>query len=245
MPTRPHSAALCRSGRRWVWICCDVSTRIFLFLIIFEVCERLFVFKSYVGRFSWTAVLHQLVSAGAFVNWPDINGIVPLHLSNDASTALLLVLHGARPDRTDCSGKSCLDLLEPRLMAHGSLDGNGEGGLRAARAKLVTGFRKNAEFYQRRLATALVGDGISDDAPEWMADGKSEFCSLCRDAFSVLVRRHHCRNCGLLVCKQCSLHTGVTPRGASLRICDSCFNILSLAHAKVLTLSNDVIRPPE
>ena len=40
-------------------------------------------------------------------------------------------------------------------------------------------------------------------APErWQHD--LEACSLCSHTFGVLNRKHHCRNCGELICGQCS-----------------------------------------
>ena len=38
---------------------------------------------------------------------------------------------------------------------------------------------------------------------EWVPDGGSALCMSCSEAFSVLRRKHHCRFCGLLVCKKC------------------------------------------
>ncbi len=62
----------------------------------------------------------------------------PLHLANDVGTALLLGLHGARADRADSSGRTCLAVTHThthtRTHTHTaalvSLGGDGMGGLR-------------------------------------------------------------------------------------------------------------------
>jgi hypothetical protein len=40
--------------------------------------------------------------------------------------------------------------------------------------------------------------------PSWIDDDAQGHCSLCNAPFSFLNRRHHCRRCGRLVCKQCA-----------------------------------------
>jgi hypothetical protein len=39
---------------------------------------------------------------------------------------------------------------------------------------------------------------------KWQRKTDSRKCVRCESDFSMLVRRHHCRACGLLVCKKCS-----------------------------------------
>lgn len=42
------------------------------------------------------------------------------------------------------------------------------------------------------------------DKTFWQPDTSSRICSCCSTTFSSIVRRHHCRMCGGLVCDQCS-----------------------------------------
>jgi hypothetical protein len=38
----------------------------------------------------------------------------------------------------------------------------------------------------------------------WMLDEETNTCCVCNNKFGVLARRHHCRNCGMVVCSKCS-----------------------------------------
>ncbi|CAH0579321.1 unnamed protein product [Chrysodeixis includens] len=67
----------------------------------------------------------------------------------------------------------------------------------------------------------------ADTAPEW-ANG--EVCHRCRVAFSLMVRRHHCRACGQVFCQQCSSKTSTLPKFGiekEVRVCDACFDKVS------------------
>jgi hypothetical protein len=41
------------------------------------------------------------------------------------------------------------------------------------------------------------------ETPLWWPDQASDVCLLCDKPFGILTRRHHCRNCGKLVCADC------------------------------------------
>uniref|UniRef100_A0A914XC75 Uncharacterized protein n=1 Tax=Plectus sambesii TaxID=2011161 RepID=A0A914XC75_9BILA len=62
-----------------------------------------------------------------------------------------------------------------------------------------------------------------DHAPVWIPDNEKEQCMLCPKNFTLLVRRHHCRKCGILVCQSCSSRRlTLTSSKDSVRVCDSC-----------------------
>lgn len=64
---------------------------------------------------------------------------------------------------------------------------------------------------------------VADQAPEW-ADG--DCCHRCRVTFSVVQRRHHCRNCGQIFCAKCSSKNSAIPKFGiekEVRVCEACF----------------------
>eukprot|EP01126_Amoeba_proteus_P060637 TRINITY_DN8046_c0_g3_i1.p1 TRINITY_DN8046_c0_g3~~TRINITY_DN8046_c0_g3_i1.p1 ORF type:complete len:142 (-),score=27.40 TRINITY_DN8046_c0_g3_i1:59-484(-) len=63
-------------------------------------------------------------------------------------------------------------------------------------------------------------------APLWMPDDVTKVCLLCKVRFTTFNRRHHCRQCGRVVCRKCSSHEKYLPgKGKKVRVCTGCFNI--------------------
>ncbi|RNF07924.1 putative zinc finger protein [Trypanosoma rangeli] len=63
----------------------------------------------------------------------------------------------------------------------------------------------------------------------WQRDSEAPSCHRCAVTFSLSTRRHHCRNCGYVFCRNCSNFSCTIPtRGAhlSVRVCIDCFHIL-------------------
>lgn len=66
-------------------------------------------------------------------------------------------------------------------------------------------------------------------AKTWVPDEASCICMHCSVRFSVTQRRHHCRNCGFLVCGRCSSDRAVIGHihpTKHLRICFRCHSSL-------------------
>jgi len=40
--------------------------------------------------------------------------------------------------------------------------------------------------------------------PVWVPDNQTKICMLCASTFTVVKRRHHCRNCGKIFCANCT-----------------------------------------
>lgn len=69
----------------------------------------------------------------------------------------------------------------------------------------------------------------ADTAPEWM-DGN--VCHHCRTQFALLVRKHHCRNCGQVFCGNCTQKSATLPKfGIEKEV--KTYNLLCL-HTKVV-----------
>eukprot|EP00824_Muranothrix_gubernata_P000565 TRINITY_DN10685_c0_g1_i3.p1 TRINITY_DN10685_c0_g1~~TRINITY_DN10685_c0_g1_i3.p1 ORF type:complete len:477 (-),score=83.46 TRINITY_DN10685_c0_g1_i3:60-1490(-) len=92
-----------------------------------------------------------------------------------------------------------------------------------------------------RVVSALQGKGVRQVyaggnvtavtvAHNWVPDAESTTCMNCKEGFTVVRRRHHCRNCGGIFCGSCSskrfpiLKFGYTD---PVRVCDACYQILS------------------
>lgn len=64
--------------------------------------------------------------------------------------------------------------------------------------------------------------------PVWQPDSASAHCVLCREDFTMFRRRHHCRVCGVLCCKDCMAKRKVddTKSLVAVNCCDTCTNTL-------------------
>ncbi|KAK8938489.1 hypothetical protein KSP39_PZI011560 [Platanthera zijinensis] len=63
--------------------------------------------------------------------------------------------------------------------------------------------------------------------PKWLADSAATMCMLCNVRFHPIMRsRHHCRFCGGIFCKECSMGRCLLPSkfriGDPQRVCDVC-----------------------
>jgi len=51
------------------------------------------------------------------------------------------------------------------------------------------------------------GDPIElEYSDPWVDDKNVSMCQQCRDPFTAVNRKHHCRRCGAVVCQKCSPH---------------------------------------
>ncbi|CAF2480169.1 unnamed protein product [Rotaria sp. Silwood2] len=68
-------------------------------------------------------------------------------------------------------------------------------------------------------------------AAYWVPDDKADTCMHCHiSKFSTYNRKHHCRNCGYIVCEGCSKKRFLLPHldPKRVRVCDSCFLKLNM-----------------
>lgn len=78
-----------------------------------------------------------------------------------------------------------------------------------------------------------------DAAPVWTADGDRAECELCNSPFGIIKRRHHCRNCGKLVCGPCSKARIVMGKNKKKkRACRECASVLADGKKRLLFKSS-------
>lgn len=79
-------------------------------------------------------------------------------------------------------------------------------------------------------------------AVTWIPDRASAICMRCSNRFSATHRRHHCRNCGFVVCGSCSKHRSLLAHIHPTKLVRVC----GLCHASLPSLSSqEKMRPEE
>lgn len=71
--------------------------------------------------------------------------------------------------------------------------------------------------------------------PAWIPDESAPHCMSCQSVFTVVRRRHHCRNCGKVFCGRCSANTVPLPRYGHVkpvRVCNRCFMYVGILSFK-------------
>ncbi|XP_044260993.1 lateral signaling target protein 2 homolog [Tribolium madens] len=69
-------------------------------------------------------------------------------------------------------------------------------------------------------------NGSSERPPIWIPDVEAPKCMSCGMNFTVVKRRHHCRNCGKVFCARCSSNSVPLPKFGHhkpVRVCNKCF----------------------
>lgn len=124
-------------------------------------------------------MVRLLLQHGAPPNLADFKGNRPLHYATTENVARWLVAYGARLKMTNHAKQSGEDQWGSKLD------------------KYVMGTTLQAGDCQ--VLEAVAENNM------WFDDKLSNGCLLCGNTFTVWMRRHHCRSCGLLVCQPCSL----------------------------------------
>ncbi|XP_026480683.1 pleckstrin homology domain-containing family F member 2-like isoform X2 [Ctenocephalides felis] len=82
---------------------------------------------------------------------------------------------------------------------------------------------------------------VEQHAAVWVPDNEATVCMHCKKTqFTMIVRRHHCRKCGAVVCGPCSAKKFLLPGQSSkpLRVCMQCYDSLSKAKQQDYTKSD-------
>jgi ankyrin repeat protein len=171
----------------------------------------------------------------------DPSGDTPLHiavklLAEDSIKSLLD--HGAFPNIFNREGKrpiQCIPNIPVASMPTAiSLI---SGGARIQLNELPDHLQSNFDALQKyekecqETFVEVVSEGKARNF-KWIEDNSSKVCLACGAEFTMFVRRHHCRHCGILSCGACSSRAYRNPGSDSLRCCDSCYNMLKRMHQK-------------
>lgn len=74
--------------------------------------------------------------------------------------------------------------------------------------------------------TVPCSSNEEDRPPIWIPDVEAPKCMSCGANFTVVKRRHHCRNCGKVFCARCSSNSVPLPKFGHIkpvRVCNKCF----------------------
>jgi len=80
----------------------------------------------------------------------------------------------------------------------------------------ITQYKNNVETLE------LDVDSSVTSAPVWVPDDEVKACTVCTTKFTVINRRHHCRQCGQVVCANCSNNKRILKGQGKVRVCAEC-----------------------
>jgi hypothetical protein len=94
------------------------------------------------------------------------------------------------------------------------------------------------------LVAGITAPGLNQlSNRRWVSDSERTNCALCKEPFTKVKRRHHCRQCGDIFCDNCSKNTKVVAHPVAgipeknraknekvdkVRVCRTCFGLIQL-----------------
>lgn len=92
--------------------------------------------------------------------------------------------------------------------------------------EVVNDFLTIANSNTNGINQASSSENEFDRPPIWIPDVEAPKCMSCSANFTVVKRRHHCRNCGKVFCARCSSNSVPLPKYGHfkpVRVCNKCF----------------------
>ncbi|XP_070539752.1 lateral signaling target protein 2 homolog [Ptychodera flava] len=84
----------------------------------------------------------------------------------------------------------------------------------------------STEGDERRQSRRSRNSSGHEEPPPWVPDEECSNCTSCQALFTVIRRKHHCRNCGMIFCGRCSANSVPLPRYGVMkpvRVCTRCY----------------------
>ncbi|XP_034827404.1 rabankyrin-5 [Maniola hyperantus] len=163
----------------------------------------------------------------------NLKGRNPLHelcwCKKDNAATICEIFLEFMPDypinRTDLQGNT------PLLLAYMNGQGAMCRALVRAGACLAHENKDGISIFNYQVATKQLLHRLLDALPAEAPWAESDLCQECGTKFTLTMRKHHCRHCGRMLCKQCSnqdvpiLKFGMNK---PQRVCEICFNVLQV-----------------
>jgi ankyrin repeat protein len=154
------------------------------------------------------------INAGTTINTTSLHSVVKW---GNADAVRFMLDHGADPDIRTTKGELPIDFAkDPAIRA------------------ILEPVTKSATKAEKAASAADAKGGMKTDKPasrskyshdNWQPDNTTTECMHCSKKFTLIVRKHHCRNCGQIFCDQCTPHRMRLPdKGMKdpVRVCVVC-----------------------
>lgn len=147
-----------------------------------------------------------------------------------------------KPQQVFCSGSYTMVVTE-----EGNLYGFGYGSAgkwsttEESLPNLLTAFKSKNVLRMGCGPNEMLAIVTQRDTPDrrltgWIPDSEAKCCMACKEQFTTIKRRHHCRKCEGVFCGNCSRYrTPILSKGFAkpVRVCLNCFSILTTLISKI------------
>lgn len=190
-------------------------------------------------------VIRALLDSGAFPNWKaffnlNSTGLNGADLLIRNFTQRRAARAGTMGSSVDCSPgaeaavevsefvQECLPCLMELAKKGCRFSNDSLSSLRQSVADAITGAKHYWMYHSvadNEFLAAVDLELVSSSDEGWTNDSASRACLCCGDVFSLTMRRHHCRLCGILCCSACSSKSLPSiGEKKGVRVCDACYN---------------------
>jgi len=109
------------------------------------------------------------------------------------------------------------------------LERGADANIRTSKGELPIDFSKNPDVKAILKPYTKLPKTDKQNSPwnrdNWMPDHMATKCGYCNKQFSMLIRKHHCRNCGQIFCNDCTSYRSKVSgqkEKESVRVCSVC-----------------------